>query len=61
VYVVLLTGALVALGVSVYLVTDGRISSNVDERLQLEGNAIATTLQPIDTPLSVQTMRTHSG
>ena len=59
VYVVLLAGALVALGVSVYLVTDGRISSNVDERLQVEGDAISTTLQPIDPPLSVQTMRAN--
>jgi len=59
VYVVLLTGALVALGVSVYLVTDGRISSSVDERLRLEADALATTLQPIDPPLSVETMRTN--
>jgi two-component system OmpR family sensor kinase len=59
VYVALLAGALVAFGVSVYLVTSSRISSNLDDRLRLEGDSIATTLQPIDPPLSAQTMRTN--
>lgn len=59
VYVVLLAGALVAFGVSVYLVTASRISRSVDERLLLKADAIATTLQPIDPPLSVATMRTN--
>jgi two-component system OmpR family sensor kinase len=59
VYVVLLAGALTAFGVSVYLVTSSRISSSVDERLRLESDAIATTLQPIDPPLSPETMRTN--
>jgi two-component system OmpR family sensor kinase len=59
VYVALLAGALVAFGVSVYIVTANRISSNLDDRLRLEGDSIATTLQPIDPPLSTQTMRTN--
>jgi signal transduction histidine kinase len=59
VYVALLAGALVAFGVSVYIVTANRISSNLDDRLRLEGDSIATTLQPIDPPLSAQTMRTN--
>jgi signal transduction histidine kinase len=58
-YVILLAGSLGVLTLVVYLVTANRISSNLDERLRLEGDAIATTLQPIDAPLSAQTMRTN--
>jgi len=58
-YVILLAGSLGVLTLVVYLVTASRISSNLDDRLRLEGDAIATTLQPIDAPLSAQTMRTN--
>jgi two-component system OmpR family sensor kinase len=59
VYVVLLAGALVGLSLSVYLVTSNRISESVNEKLRLQGDAVITALNPIDPPLSAETMRAN--
>jgi signal transduction histidine kinase len=59
VYIVLLAGALAGLSVSVYGVTANRISESVDDRLELQGNAVITALSPIDPPLSAETMRAN--
>jgi two-component system OmpR family sensor kinase len=57
VYIVLLAGALAGLSVSVYAVTGNRISDSVDEKLRLQGDSVTTALNPIDPPLSTETMR----
>ena len=57
VYVVLLAGALAGLSLSVYLIAANRISDTVDDELRLQGDAVITSLRPIDPPLSAETMR----
>jgi two-component system OmpR family sensor kinase len=58
-YLVLLAASLVAFSLAVYIVTANRVSDSVDEKLRLKGEAIVTSLEPIDPPLSSQTMRAN--
>ncbi len=58
-YVVLLAGSLAAFSLAVYIATDNRVSDSVDDKLRLKSEAIVTSLEPIDPPLSSQTMRAN--
>jgi signal transduction histidine kinase len=58
-YLVLLAGSLVAFSLAVYIATANRVSDSVDEKLRLKGEAIVTSLEPIDPPLSSETMRAN--
>ncbi len=58
-YLVLLAGSLVAFSLAVYVVTANRVSESVDEKLRLKSESIVTSLEPIDPPLSSQTMRAN--
>ncbi len=58
-YVVLLAGSLAAFSLAVYIATASRASGGVDDKLRLKGEAIITSLEPIEPPLSPQTMRAN--
>jgi signal transduction histidine kinase len=58
-YVVLLAASLAAFSLAVYIATANRVSASVDEKLRLKSEAIVTSLEPIDLPLSSQTMRVN--
>jgi two-component system OmpR family sensor kinase len=58
-YLVLLTVSLVAFSLAVYIATANRVSDSVDEKLRLKSEAIVTSLEPIDPPLSSQTIRAN--
>ncbi|NIN68040.1 MAG: hypothetical protein GTO63_25710, partial [Anaerolineae bacterium] len=58
-YVLLLAVSLTAFSLAVYIATDNRVSDSVDDKLRLKSEAIVTSLEPIDPPLSSQTMRAN--
>jgi signal transduction histidine kinase len=58
-YVVLLAVSLAAFSLAVYIATANRVSANVDDKLKLKSEAIVTALEPIDPPLSSQTIRVN--
>ncbi len=57
VYLVLLAGALGGLSLALYLVTASRISSSVDDKLRVQGEAVVTALEPIEGPLAWEDLR----